>query len=104
MRGRGLPGPRPGWSRAGTAPSDDVAVRVVRALGMRVAGFDVNADGGATFSPGQVATQLSTVRAGSIVIAHLSPPRGGTAAGFALGLPRLLDGGVRFRTLSDAVG
>lgn len=95
-----LTGRAPRWFRSGTAHYDDVAVRVVRDLGLTVAGFDVNGDAGATFSPGQVAAQLATVRPGSVVISHMNHPRGGTAAGYERALPRLLDRGVEFSRLT----
>ena len=99
-----LTGRTPRWFRSGTAHYDDVALRVVRDLGVEVAGFDVNADAGATFSPSQVAAQLATVRPGSVVISHVNQPRGGTAAGYERGLPPLLDRGVVFRRLSEPGG
>ena len=96
-----LTGRAPRWFRSGTAHYDDVALRVVRDLGVQVAGFDVNGDAGATFSAGQVAAQLATVRPGSVVISHVNHPGGGTAPGYERGLPRLLDRGLVFRRLSQ---
>jgi peptidoglycan/xylan/chitin deacetylase (PgdA/CDA1 family) len=94
-----LTGRVPQWFRTGTAYYDNVALRVVHDLGLQVAGFDVNADAGATLSPLRVAGQLATVRPGSIVIAHVNHPHGGTAAGYELGLPRLLERGLVFGRL-----
>ncbi|MDR6861767.1 polysaccharide deacetylase family protein [Phycicoccus sp. 3266] len=99
-----LTGRAPRWFRSGTAHYDDVALRVVRDLGVEVAGFDVNGDAGATFSPSQVAAQLATVRPGSVVISHVNHPAGGTAAGYEHGLPRLLERGLVFRRLSEPSG
>lgn len=96
-----LTGRTPRWFRSGTAHYDDVALRVVRDLGVEVAGFDVNGDAGATFSAAQVASQLATVRPGSVVISHVNHPFGGTAGGYERGLPLLLERGVVFRRLSD---
>lgn len=97
-----LRGSAPLWFRSGTAHVDDVAVRLVADLGQRVVNFDVNADGGATFSPAQVASALAAVRPGSISIGHFNRPGSGTAAGVAEALPRLLDEGVTFTRLRDA--
>lgn len=87
--------------RPGTAHYDDVAVQIVRDLGMVPVGFDVNGDAGATFTPRQVQAAMRTVRSGSIVIAHLNHPGHGTAAGMALALPRLKRAGFRFVHVAD---
>ena len=58
--------------RSGTAHYDDVATRIVHDLGEQVIGFDVNGDGGATFTPKEVARALGAVRPGSIVICHMN--------------------------------
>jgi len=87
--------------RSGTAHYDDVATRIVGDLGERVIGFEVNGDGGATFTAQQVAEALHTVRPGSIVISHMNHPGHGTAAGMRAALPALVDGGYRFVHVAD---
>ncbi|MGH3739274.1 MAG: polysaccharide deacetylase family protein [Micromonosporaceae bacterium] len=87
--------------RAGTAHYDEIATRIVADLGAYVAGFDVNADAGATYTPRQVAAAVGTASAGSIVLAHMNRPNGGTAEGFASALPVLLDSGLRCVRLSE---
>ncbi|WP_405778219.1 polysaccharide deacetylase family protein [Streptomyces sp. NBC_00859] len=99
----GLLGRPPRWFRSGTAYYDDVASRVVSALGERPVSFTVNGDGGATFTPGQVHTTVTAARPGSIVIGHMNRPTGGTAEGIATAVPRLLASGHRFVRLSDAL-
>jgi len=89
----GLVGHPMRFFRSGTAHYDDVATRIVRDLGEQVIGFDVNGDGGATFTPQQVAGALDTVRPGSIVIAHMNHPGRGTAAGMRAALPTLRGAG-----------
>ncbi len=96
-----LLGHPPGWFRSGTAHYDEVAVRIVGDLGERVAGFAVNGDAGTTFTASQVTTSLATCRDGDIVISHVNRPEHATAEGYAVGLPRLLDRGFRFVTLSE---
>lgn len=76
-------GRAPRWFRCGTAHYDDVAVRIVRDLGEVPIGFDINGDGGATFSERQVVQETSRATAGSIVIGHMNHPHGHTAAGMA---------------------
>jgi peptidoglycan/xylan/chitin deacetylase (PgdA/CDA1 family) len=97
----GLLGAPPRFFRAGTAYSDDVAARIVAAMAVRLVTFSVNGDGGATFTPGQVARTVSAAPAGSVVLCHLNHPAGGTAAGIAAAVPRLQAAGYRFARLSD---
>ncbi|MGH3714145.1 MAG: polysaccharide deacetylase family protein [Micromonosporaceae bacterium] len=98
-----LTGTAPGWFRTGTAHYDEVATRIVADLGQRVAGFDVNADAGATRTAEQVAGAVRAATAGSIVLAHMNRPAGGTAKGFAAALPELV-ARLRCVRLSDPVG
>ncbi len=95
-----LLGRPPTWFRSGTAHYDEVAVQIVGALGERVAGFSVNGDAGTTFSAAQVAAAVGACRDGDIVISHFNRPEHQTAPGYAAALPRLVDRGYRFVTLS----
>lgn len=97
---RGAP---PRWFRSGTAHYDDVAVDIVRSLGEIPVGFDVNADAGATLGPHEVESALAAARAGSIVLAHLNRPSGGTAEGLAAALPGLRARGLGFGRLADVL-
>ena len=98
---RRLLGVPPRFFRAGTAYCDDVAARIVTAMGDRLVSFSVNGDGGATFTPGQVCSIVTTAPGGSIVICHMNHPESGTAQGIAASVPRLMASGYRFVRLSD---
>ncbi|MFE2601795.1 polysaccharide deacetylase family protein [Streptomyces mirabilis] len=98
-----LLGTPPRFFRSGTAYCDDVAARIVTALGERFVSFSVNGDGGATFTPEQVRTTVAAAPGGSIVICHMNHPRGGTARGITAAVPQLLATGHSFTRLSDAV-
>ena len=91
----------PRFFRSGTAYCDDIAARIVTALGERFVSFSVNADGGATFTPGQVRSAVTAAGDGSIVICHMNHPERGTARGIAAAVPYLLAFGYRFVRLSD---
>ena len=98
---RRLLGVPPRLFRAGTAYCDDVAARIVTAMGDRLVSFSVNGDGGATFTPGQVRSTVTAAPGGSIVICHMNHPESGTAQGIAASVPYLLARGYRFARLSD---
>jgi hypothetical protein len=63
--------------------------------------FDVNGDGGATFTPGQVRQAVTAAAPGSLVICHMNHPERGTARGIAAAVPQMLAAGYRFVRLSD---
>lgn len=95
-------GTPPRYFRTGTAWYDDVAVKIVRALGEVPVGFDINGDAGATFNAGQVAESVQQATAGSIILCHCNQPRGDTYEGLRLALPKLQASGLTFTTLSEA--
>ncbi len=96
-----LLGVPPRFFRSGTAYCDDIAARIVTDLGERIVSFSVNGDGGATFTPEQVARTVTAAPDGSIVICHMNHPEGGTARGIAAAVPDLLASGYHFARLSD---
>jgi peptidoglycan/xylan/chitin deacetylase (PgdA/CDA1 family) len=96
-----LTGQAPRYFRGAGAAYDAAAISAIEALGHQVAGFSVNADGGATLSAAAVAKNLSRLQAGDVVLAHMNHPQSGTAAGFAAALPALLAKGFNFVKLSQ---
>lgn len=96
-----LTGKEPRHFRPGTAYYDDVAVQIVRDLGEIPVNFDVNGDAGATFSTDQVVSAVGTARHGSIIISHMNQPKGMTAKGYAVALPKLKKAGFTFARLTD---
>ncbi|MGY0503091.1 polysaccharide deacetylase family protein [Nocardia sp. FBN12] len=91
-----LTGRAPRFFRTGTAHYDEVAVAIVNELGETPLGFTVNADFGATASPGQVQRAMSAAAPGGIALAHMHRPGSGTAAGMAAALPALRAAGYTF--------
>jgi peptidoglycan/xylan/chitin deacetylase (PgdA/CDA1 family) len=96
-----LLGVPPRFFRAGTAYSDDVAARIVTAMGVRLVTFSVNGDAGATFTSGEVRSAVTGAPRGSVVIGHMNHPESGTAEGMTAAVPYLLASGYRFVRLSD---
>jgi peptidoglycan/xylan/chitin deacetylase (PgdA/CDA1 family) len=96
-----LTGAAPAFFRSGTAYYDDVAVRVVADLGLQVVNFDVLGDAGATYSAPKVADAMLRSTTGSIILAHMNRPSGGTAEGIEAAVPKLRQRGFRFVRLSE---
>lgn len=99
---RSLTGRRPAWFRSGTAFYDDVAVRVIRDLGLGIAGYSLSGDDGAQLPARRVEQRLLTARPGAIILCHMNRPASGTRDGLRAALPRLRDKGARFVRLSEA--
>lgn len=96
-------GERSPYFRPGTAWSDDVAVELAARLGVSVIAFTINGDAGATAPKRAVAANFGKAKDGSIVLAHFNRPEHATAEGLAKALPRLLDAGSIFATLTAAL-
>lgn len=95
-----LTGRAPTFFRPGTAHYDDVAVQIVRALGLTPVGIAVNADNGATSPAAKVSAAIAHAAPGSILQAHLNHPESGTAAGVGAAIPVLQAAGWTFVPLA----
>lgn len=93
-------GKRPRWFRSGTAYYDDVAVRVIRDLGLGIAGYSIAGDEGASLSAARVAARTLAAGDGDILLYHLNRPWSGTREGLERALPALLEKGFVFVRLS----
>lgn len=91
-----LTGKAPTWFRPGTAHYDDVAVQIVRDLGLQPLGFSVNGDSGATLPAAKVCANVTAATPGSIVISHMNRPGSGTAAGYARAIAGMRAAGWEF--------
>ena len=94
-------GKRPRWFRSGTAHYDDVAVRVIRDLGLGIAGYSIAGDEGASLPAAKVAAKTLVAKDGDILLYHLNHPRSGTREGLERSLPALLEKGFVFVRLSS---
>lgn len=92
------------WFRGAGAAYDRASLATIAQLQHRVAGFSLNADGGARLPAAAVQRALLKARPGDIVLAHMNHPEGGTAEGLAAALPELQRRGLRFVTLGQAAG
>ncbi|HEX4986778.1 MAG TPA: polysaccharide deacetylase family protein [Burkholderiales bacterium] len=95
-------GTAPHWYRGATGEYDPQALHAIEAMGYKIAGFSVNADGGARLDKRRIVARLKKVRSGDIIIAHLNKPDSDTAEGLAEALPWLLGQGFRFVKLDGA--
>lgn len=90
------------WFRSGTAHYDDVAVDIARERGVKIAGYSVNGDAGATAAAGHVASTIMHAPDGAIVLAHMNHPSSGTGPGVRRALEQLRGDAVRFTFLDGS--
>ena len=96
----GFPAPR--WFRGATARYDRAAMDDIGRMGLRVAGYSLNGDDGATASAATAEKRLAAARDGAVVIAHINQPDRPAGEGIARGILALKARGVTFVRLEDA--
>lgn len=79
--------------RPGTAFFDEVAVAIVRRLGLEPVSFSINGDGGATYPADTVFSEVNAAKPGDVIIAHANHPGSGTAGGITRAIPALRSSG-----------
>ena len=89
-------GQPPRWYRAATARYDEPALQELARMGVRIAGFSLNADAGGTLPAAEVAARVARARDGEVILAHLNRPASGTRAGLEQALPALRRQGLSF--------
>ncbi|MBR0672290.1 polysaccharide deacetylase family protein [Neoroseomonas soli] len=91
--------PAPGWYRGATALYSPAALAEIRGMGLRVAGFSVNADQGASLPAAQVARRIAAARDGDVIIAHTNRPDRPSGPGVVEGAAMLQARGTAFAWL-----
>lgn len=100
---RKITGIKTKFFRAGTAHYDTEAIEIVKNLGYKIIGFNINADFGATAPLSTIVKQLLKAKPGSIVIAHMNHPEGFTYEGFKKAIPILRKKGYSFVKLEEVI-
>ncbi len=99
IRAAGLPEPR--WFRGATAKYDETAIREIRGMGFRVAGYSVNGDGGSLLGTEETERRIASAKDGDVVISHINQPTHAAGEGVARAIMALKAKGVQFVRLSD---
>jgi peptidoglycan/xylan/chitin deacetylase (PgdA/CDA1 family) len=90
-----------GWFRGATAKYTPGAIAEIRGMGLEVAGYSLNGDGGATFSAHLAEKSVAAAKDGDVVIAHINQPARSSGSGVAKGILDLKAKGYRFVKLAD---
>ncbi|WP_440409610.1 polysaccharide deacetylase family protein [Neorhizobium petrolearium] len=99
MLAAGLPAPK--WFRGSTAKYDLSAIRQIRDMGYRIAGYSVNGDDGSLLGAAAAEKRIAAAKDGDVVIAHINQPTHAAGEGVARALLALKRKGVEFVRLSD---
>lgn len=92
----------PRWFRGATARYNSGAMAEISGLGLRVAGYSLNGDDGASVSAATAEKRFAAAKDGSVVIAHINQPERPAGEGVARGILALKARGAVFVKLSDA--
>ncbi len=102
MLAAGLAPPR--WFRGSTAKYDPSAIRQIREMGYRIAGYSLNGDGGSLLGATVTEKRIAAAKDGDVVLAHINQPTHAAGEGVARALLALKRRGVEFVRLSDVDG
>lgn len=102
IRAAGFAPPR--WFRGSTARYDLAAIRQIRAMGYRVAGYSLNGDEGSLLGAAAAEKRIAAAKDGDVVLAHINQPTHVAGEGVARALIALKKRGVEFVRLSDVEG
>lgn len=99
IRAAGLTQPQ--WFRGATAKYDISAIRQIRGMGYRIAGYSLNGDGGSLLGAAMAEKKIAAARDGDVVIAHINQPTHAAGEGVARAILTLKTRGVEFVRLQD---
>lgn len=89
-------GTRPGWYRDATARYSPEAIEMIEAMGLRIAGYSLNADQGASLPAASVAQRIGRARNGDVILGHVNQPLRSSGPGIAEGAVALRRQGMDF--------
>jgi peptidoglycan/xylan/chitin deacetylase (PgdA/CDA1 family) len=89
------------WYRGATALYSTDALELIAKLGLRVAGFSLNGELGASVSEHTAARRIEAARDGDVIISHVNQPGRPAGAGVVEGVHALVAKGYHFVRLED---
>lgn len=95
-------GRAPLWYRGAAGLYSPAAIPFIQSLGVRIAGYSLNSDEGASLPAAAVARRLEAARPGDVIEGHVNQPARASGAGIAAGLAALRARGVNFVKLNDS--
>lgn len=94
----------PVWFRGATAKYTLSSIDLIHHLGLKVAGYSLNGDGGSLLGAASAEKRIAAARDGDVIIAHINQPGHRAGAGVASGLLALKARGAEFVKLDTLDG
>lgn len=95
---------QPHWFRGSTAKYDLSAIRQIRDMGYRIAGYSLNGDGGSLLDANTAQKRIAAAKDGDVILAHINQPTHAAGEGVSHALLTLKGRGFEFVRLSDVSG
>jgi peptidoglycan/xylan/chitin deacetylase (PgdA/CDA1 family) len=96
-------GHQPRWFRGATGMYSASSLKQIEALHLKVAGYSVLGDGGASFSTQKTAATIGKAKDGDVIVAHINQPKKPAGLGVVEGILKLKAAGFIFLRLEDGV-
>jgi peptidoglycan/xylan/chitin deacetylase (PgdA/CDA1 family) len=87
---------RPSWYRAAAGIYSPAAIPLIESMDVRIAGYSLLADEGASLPAASVARRIAAAASGDVIIAHVNQPHRSSGAGVAMGVTELHRSGTVF--------
>nr|WP_294525940.1 polysaccharide deacetylase family protein [uncultured Rhodopila sp.] len=87
---------RPHWYRTAAAIYSPAAITSIEAMDVRIAGYSLGADDGASLPAASVERRIAAAVSGDVIIAHVNQPHRPSGAGVAAGVTELHQSGTGF--------
>ena len=92
----------PLWYRDATALYSTDAMSLIDAMQLKIAGFSLNGDLGASVPADEAHARIAAAKSGDVIISHINQPRRPSGAGVIAGILGLKAAGFSFIHLDDA--
>ncbi len=89
-------GRMPLWYRGAAGLYSPEAIPFIEGLGVKIAGYSLNSDQGASLPAPTVAKRIAAARDGDVIEGHINQPKRSSGAGIAAGLVALPTQGMQF--------
>jgi peptidoglycan/xylan/chitin deacetylase (PgdA/CDA1 family) len=96
-------GQPPLWFRGATGKYTASSVAQIDGLHMKVAGYSMLGDGGASFSEHKAASVIAKAKDGDVIVAHINQPNKPAGLGVVEGILKLKAAGFIFLRMQDGV-
>ncbi len=96
-------GHQPRWFRGATGQYTSSSLKLIQNMNLKIAGYSILGDGGASFSTQKSAWTIAKAKDGDVIVAHMNQPNKPAGLGVIEGILKLKAAGFIFLRLEDGV-